>query len=170
MKDLFMLKETEFIKKYIKKGSEHNKYSLNFDDDIAVVDNYAYSTDTISEEIHFFNDDDPYRDFHPTEGIFSGIEFFNPSLGICEELATGQPNEDYENLSREFYGGAIGFMGFNGDFNHAIIIRSFLSKNRRLFYQAGAGIVFKSNRDRENQEVYNKIEALRKAIQIAEKI
>ena len=78
--------------------------------------------------------------------------------------------EDYENLSREFYGGAIGFMGFNGDFNHAIIIRSFLSKNRRLFYQAGAGIVFKSNRDSENQEVYNKIEALRKAIQIAEKI
>ena len=78
--------------------------------------------------------------------------------------------EDYENLSREFYGGAIGFMGFNGDFNHAIIIRSFLSKNRRLFYQAGAGIVFKSNRDSENQEVYNKIDALRKAIQIAEKI
>ena len=78
--------------------------------------------------------------------------------------------EHHENISREFYGGAIGFMGFNGDFNHAIIIRSFLSKNRRLFYQAGAGIVFKSNRDSENQEVYNKIEALRKAIQIAEKI
>ena len=78
--------------------------------------------------------------------------------------------EDYENLSREFYGGAIGFMGFNGDFNHAIIIRSFLSKNRKLFYQAGAGIVYKSDRDNENQEVYNKIEALRKAIQIAEKI
>ena len=78
--------------------------------------------------------------------------------------------EDHENISREFYGGAIGFMGFNGDFNHAIIIRSFLSKNRRLFYQAGAGIVFKSNPDSENQEVYNKIEALRKAIRIAEKI
>ena len=78
--------------------------------------------------------------------------------------------EDHENISREFYGGAIGFMGFNGDFNHAIIIRSFLSKNRRLFYQAGAGIVFKSNPNSENQEVYNKIEALRKAIKIAEKI
>ena len=78
--------------------------------------------------------------------------------------------EHNENISREFYGGAIGFMGFNGDFNHAIIIRSFLSKDRRLFYQAGAGIVFKSNRDSENQEVYNKIEALRKAIKIAEKI
>ena len=78
--------------------------------------------------------------------------------------------EEHENISREFYGGAIGFMGFNGDFNHAIIIRSFLSKNSRLFYQAGAGIVFKSNPDSENQEVYNKIEALRKAIKIAEKI
>ena len=78
--------------------------------------------------------------------------------------------EEHENISREFYGGAIGFMGFNGDFNHAIIIRSFLSKNRRLFFQAGAGIVFKSNQDSENQEVYNKIEALRKAIKIAEKI
>ena len=78
--------------------------------------------------------------------------------------------EEHENVSREFYGGAIGFMGFNGDFNHAIIIRSFLSKNRRLFYQAGAGIVFKSNPDSENQEVYNKIEALRKAIKTAEKI
>ena len=78
--------------------------------------------------------------------------------------------EHNENISREFYGGAIGFMGFNGDFNHAIIIRSFLSKDRRLFYHAGAGIVFKSNRDSENQEVYNKIEALRKAIKIAEKI
>ena len=78
--------------------------------------------------------------------------------------------EEHENISREFYGGAIGFVGFNGDFNPAIIIRSFLSKNRRLFYQAGAGIVFKSNPDSENQEVYNKIEALRKAIKIAEKI
>ena len=78
--------------------------------------------------------------------------------------------EEHENISREFYGGAIGFMGFNGDFNHAIIIRSFLSKNRRLFYQAGAGIVFKSNPDSENQEVYNKIEALRKSIKIAESI
>ena len=78
--------------------------------------------------------------------------------------------EHHENISREFYGGAIGFMGFNGDFNHAIIIRSFLSKNRRLFFQAGAGIVFKSNQESENQEVYNKIEALRKAIKIAEKI
>ena len=54
-----MLKETEFIKNYIKKGTKQTKHSLNFEDDIAIVDNYAYSTDTISENIHFFSDDDP---------------------------------------------------------------------------------------------------------------
>ena len=54
-----MLKETEFIKNYIKKGTKQTKHSLNFEDDIAIVDNYAYSTDTISEDIHFFSDDDP---------------------------------------------------------------------------------------------------------------
>ena len=78
--------------------------------------------------------------------------------------------DSYEKVSREFYGGAIGFIGFNGDFNHAIIIRSFLSKNKILFYQAGAGIVAKSDRDKENLEIENKIEALRKAIKIAEKL
>ena len=50
------------------------------------------------------------------------------------------------------------------------MIRTILSKDKNLFYQAGAGIVFKSNPDSENQEVYNKIEALRKAIKTAEKI
>ncbi len=54
-----MLKETEFIKNYIKKSTIQTKYSLNFEDDVAVVNNFAYSTDTISEDIHFFSDDDP---------------------------------------------------------------------------------------------------------------
>jgi len=76
----------------------------------------------------------------------------------------------YEKYSREFYGGAIGYMGFNGDFNHAIIIRSFLSKNKTLYYQAGAGIVAKSDRENENQEVYNKVRALQEALEIAEKL
>src|SRR5690606_32943216 len=55
--------------------------------------------------------------------------------------------EKYENRSREFYGGAIGFMDFNGNFNHAIIIRSFVSKNHTLHYQAGAGVVSESNEE-----------------------
>jgi anthranilate synthase component 1 len=76
----------------------------------------------------------------------------------------------YENANRSFYGGAIGFLGFNGDFNHAIIIRSLLSKNNRLFYQAGAGVVAKSETESELNEVNNKLLALRTAIKIAEEI
>jgi anthranilate synthase component 1 len=78
--------------------------------------------------------------------------------------------ESYEKSSREFYGGAIGFMDFKGNFNHAIIIRSFLSKHHELHFQAGAGIVSESNEDSELQEVYNKLGALNKALETAERI
>jgi anthranilate synthase component 1 len=78
--------------------------------------------------------------------------------------------EKYENRSREFYGGAIGFMDFGGNFNHAIIIRSFVSKNHTLHYQAGAGVVSESNEENELQEVYNKLFALTKALELAENI
>ena len=78
--------------------------------------------------------------------------------------------DKYEKSNRTFYGGAIGFMDFEGNFNHAIIIRSFLSKNHRLHYQAGAGIVAKSEPESELQEVYNKLGALKKALELAENI
>ena len=76
----------------------------------------------------------------------------------------------YEKSQRGFYSGAIGFMGFNGDFNHAIMIRSFLSKKNTLHYQAGAGIVMDSVAQSELNEVDNKIAALRKALTLAETI
>jgi len=78
--------------------------------------------------------------------------------------------EKYENRNRTFYGGAIGFMDFYGNFNHAIIIRSFLSKNHTLHWQAGAGVVSGSDPAKELQEVYNKLGALNKALDIAEDI
>ncbi|WP_309610032.1 anthranilate synthase component I family protein [Flavobacterium sp.] len=78
--------------------------------------------------------------------------------------------EKYEKTNRDFYGGAIGFMDFKGNFNHAIMIRTFLSKNHQLHYQAGAGIVNSSTEEDELQEVYNKLGALNKALEIAEKI
>ncbi len=78
--------------------------------------------------------------------------------------------DEYENCNRSFYGGAIGFMDFQGNFNHAIIIRSFLSKNYELLFQAGAGIVSKSVPENELQEIYNKLGALITALEIAEKI
>ncbi len=78
--------------------------------------------------------------------------------------------EQYEKTSRSFYGGAIGFMDFEGNYNHAIMIRTFLSKNHKLHWQAGAGLVSKSNPENELQEVYNKLGALTKAIELAENI
>jgi anthranilate synthase component 1 len=78
--------------------------------------------------------------------------------------------EAYEKTSRGFYGGAIGFMDFKGNYNHAIMIRTFLSKNQQLHWQAGAGIVSKSKPENELQEVYNKLGALTKAIKRAETI
>jgi anthranilate synthase component 1 len=76
----------------------------------------------------------------------------------------------YENQNRGYYGGAIGNIGLNGDFNHAIMIRSFLSKNNTLFYQAGAGIVSVSKEESELHEVNNKLGALKNAILMAKDI
>ena len=78
--------------------------------------------------------------------------------------------DQMETSNRSIYGGAIGFMDFNGDFNHAIAIRTFLSKNNTLFYRAGMGVVAKSIVESELQEINSKLAALRKAIEFAEEI
>ena len=78
--------------------------------------------------------------------------------------------DQYEKQNRHFYGGGIGFIGFNGDLTHAIVIRSFLSKDNVLYRQAGAGIVVSSVEESELQEVNHKLGALRVALTAAEKI
>jgi len=93
-------------------------------------------------------------------GTLSGAPKFK-AMEIIDQL---------ENISRSYYGGAIGFIGFNGDINHAITIRTFLSKSNTLIYQAGAGIVSESKRENELQEVNNKLGALKMAIIEAENI
>jgi len=75
--------------------------------------------------------------------------------------------DTYEKKRRGYYGGTIGFIRFNGDINHAIMIRSFLSRDHRLYYQAGAGIVSESTEEGELQEVNNKLAALKSAIEMA---
>ncbi|MDR1356688.1 MAG: anthranilate synthase component I family protein [Tannerellaceae bacterium] len=77
---------------------------------------------------------------------------------------------DIEKHNRGAYGGCIGFIGFNGDLNQAITIRSFVSRGNTLYYQAGAGIVAQSVDERELQEVNSKLGALKSAIDMAEKI
>jgi anthranilate synthase component I len=74
----------------------------------------------------------------------------------------------YEPTARSFYGGGIGLIRLNGDLNHAIIIRSFLSIKGSLYYQSGAGIVIDSVSESELQEVHNKLGALRKAVNIGD--
>lgn len=75
--------------------------------------------------------------------------------------------DQYEPDNRGFYGGCIGYLGFNGSFNQAIMIRSLLSKQNQLYFQAGAGIVSKSVPQSELQEVHNKLAALRNAFKLA---
>ena len=78
--------------------------------------------------------------------------------------------DSFEPTRRSYYGGGIGFMGFDGSCNHAIMIRTFLSKNNHLIYQAGAGIVAASNPENELQEVNNKLNALKEAINAGKNI
>jgi len=76
----------------------------------------------------------------------------------------------FEPTARGYYGGAIGFMGFDGSCNHAIMIRTFLSRQNTLTSQAGAGVVAASDPASELQEVNNKLGALKKAIALAKQI
>ncbi len=78
--------------------------------------------------------------------------------------------DSYEPTARSYYGGGIGFMGFDGSCNHAIMIRTFLSRSNTLIYQAGAGVVAASQPESELQEVNNKLGALKKAILLAQEI
>lgn len=75
--------------------------------------------------------------------------------------------DQLEPTNRGYYGGCIGTLGFDGSCNHAILIRSLLSRNNTLFYQAGAGVVAASQPESELQEVNNKLNALKNAIQLA---
>lgn len=75
-----------------------------------------------------------------------------------------------EHKSRNWYGGAIGVVGFNGNFNHAIMIRTFESQNNTLNFRAGAGVVNASDPKKELQEVTNKLMALSKALKAAEEV
>jgi anthranilate synthase component 1 len=90
------------------------------------------------------------------------------TLSGAPKVRAMQLISEIEPHNRGAYGGCIGFIGFNGDLNQAITIRTFVSRGNTLFYQAGAGIVAKSNDESELQEVNNKLGALKRAIDIAE--
>lgn len=92
------------------------------------------------------------------------------TLSGAPKVRAMQLISNIEKQMRGAYGGCIGFIGLNGDLNQAITIRTFLSKNNTLYYQAGGGIVSKSNPDTEVMEVKNKLGALAKAVRFAEEL
>ena len=86
------------------------------------------------------------------------------TLSGAPKVRAMQIISQYEPHNRGAYGGCIGFIGLNGDINQAITIRTFVSRNGTLWFQAGGGIVAKSNVEGELQEVNNKLGALKAAI------
>ena len=92
------------------------------------------------------------------------------TLSGAPKVRAMQLISEYEPHNRGAYGGCIGFIGLNGTLNQAITIRTFVSRNNELWFQAGGGIVAKSNEENELQEVNNKLGALKKAITLAEQL
>ncbi len=92
------------------------------------------------------------------------------TLSGAPKIRAMQLINEYETAARGYYGGAIGFIGFDQRINHAIMIRTFLSRNNTLIYQAGAGVVAASVPENELQEVNNKLNALKQAIELAQTI
>ena len=92
------------------------------------------------------------------------------TLSGAPKVRAMQLISEYEPHNRGAYGGCIGFIGLNGSLNQAITIRTFVSRNNELWFQAGGGIVAQSSEEYELQEVNNKLGALRKAIDIAEQL
>ena len=90
------------------------------------------------------------------------------TLSGAPKVRAMQLISEYEPHNRGAYGGCIGYIGFNGSLNQAITIRTFVSRNGELWFQAGGGIVAKSDEEYELQEVNNKLGALRRAILMAE--
>jgi anthranilate synthase component 1 len=110
-------------------------------------------TGKVKDGVHPF---DIMSDTFPA-GTLSGAPKFK-AMQLIDKL---------EPTARGYYGGAVGLIGLNGQFNHAIMIRTFMSRNNNLYCQAGAGVVAKSIPHNELQEVNNKLGALNRAIEVA---
>lgn len=172
------LKDAELAEKLIKDDKENSEHVMLVD--LARNDLSRHGSQVTVEnyrEVQFFS-----HVIHLVSKVTGQIHKGTQTMQVVADTfpagtLSGAPKhkamqliETYEKTSRGYYGGAIGFMDFNGNFNHAIMIRTFLSKNHTLHWQAGAGLVAKSNPESELQEVYNKLGALTKAIEQAKEI
>ena len=165
----------EFLRNDPKENAEHvmlvdlarNDLSRNchgvkvdFYKDLQYYSHVIHLVSRVSGELD--SDADPIKAFIDTfpAGTLSGA----PKVRAMQLIS------EYEPHNRGAYGGCIGYIGLNGSLNQAITIRTFVSRNNELWFQAGGGSVAKSNVEYELQEVNNKLGALRKAILMAEKM
>ena len=137
----------------------HN-VQVDFYKDLQYYSHVIHLVSRVSGELD--SDKDPIKAFIDTfpAGTLSGA----PKVRAMELIS------EYEPHNRGAYGGCIGYIGLNGSLNQAITIRTFVSRNGELWFQAGGGIVAKSNEEYELQEVNNKLGALRRAILKAEEL
>ncbi len=168
-------KGAEYLRNDAKENAEHvmlvdlarNDLSRNCHDvkvdfykDLQYYSHVIHLVSRVSGELDA--DKDPIKAFVDTfpAGTLSGA----PKVRAMQLIS------EYEPHNRGAYGGCIGYIGLDGSLNQAITIRTFVSRNGELWFQAGGGIVAKSDEEYELQEVNNKLGALRKAIEAAEKI
>lgn len=169
--DLADLKAAEELKKDPKEAAEHimlvdlarndlSRHARQVQvEDYQNIHFYSHVIHMVSKVSGIINEKDKIQ--------LIGDTFPAGTLSGAPKYRAMQIIDDYEKSSREFYGGAIGYLGFDGNFNHAIIIRSILSRENKLVFRAGAGVVVESNIENETQEVYHKTNALRSAIKKA---
>ena len=133
---------------------------VDFYKDLQYYSHVIHLVSRVSGELD--NNADPIKAFIDTfpAGTLSGA----PKVRAMQLIS------EYEPHNRGAYGGCIGYIGLDGSLNQAITIRTFVSRNSELWFQAGGGIVAKSDVEYELQEVNNKLGALRKAILMAEKM
>lgn len=169
------LKAAEELRKDPKENAEHTMLVDLARNDLSIYG--KNTTVTKLKEIHFFSHvihlvSEVVADVEPLQNPFEMIAATFPqgTLSGAPKYKAMELIDRYEKSPRSYYGGCIGFVGFDGSCNQAIMIRTFLSKNNTLFYQAGAGLVAKSSANNELLEVNNKLNALKSAIKKAEKI
>jgi anthranilate synthase component 1 len=171
-------------------SKEDEKISQNLLKDIKETSEHTMLVDLARNDLSKFSKNVKVESFQQVEYYSHVIHLVSKVSGELEEgynsikilggtypagTLSGAPKhkalqiiDENEPNSRGLYGGTVGYMGFHGELNHAIFIRSFLSYQNQLIYQAGCGVVAKSEPEKELQEVNNKLKALRKAIQLAQ--
>lgn len=169
------LKAAEELRKDPKENAEHTMLVDLARNDLSIMGKNTQVSKL--KEIHFYS-----HVIHMVSEVTAEVtEETNPFEMIAttfpQGTLSGAPKymameliDRYEKTSRAYYGGCIGFVGLDGSCHQAIMIRTFLSKGNQLFYQAGAGIVAKSDTQSEVQEVINKLNALKLALKKAVKI